>query len=150
MILKLEIICTNGRTIKKTDFEFEYQRGISVKLQQYVLRFSILIEVIQSICNDEKPHTISLTTLKLAIKLRDYFFENAIRIFELIDNSYYDSLTEIQKNVFDKLAPQFKTGEGFKIISGENLMGERSYKKFLKDEKLFKKIAHGIYEKQVF
>lgn len=135
---------------QKTDFEFEYQRGISVKLQQYVLRFSILIEVIQSICNDEKPQTISLTTLKSAIQLREYFFENAVRVFELIDNTYYDSLTEIQKNVFDKLSPQFKTGEGFKIISRENLMGERSYKKFLKDEKLFKKIAHGIYEKQVF
>ena len=135
---------------QKTDFEFEYQRGISVKLQQYVLRFSILIEVIQSICNDEKPQTISLTTLKSAIQLRDYFFENAIRVFELIDNSHYDSLTEIQKNVFDKLSPQFKTGEGIEIILRENLMKERSFKNFLKDEKLFKKIAHGIYEKHVF
>lgn len=135
---------------QKTDFEFEYQRGISVKLQQYVLRFSILIEVIQSICNDEKPQTISLTTLKSAIQLRDYFFENAVRVFELIDNTYYDSLTEIQKNVFDKLSPQFKTGEGIEIILRENLMKERSFKKFLKDEKLFKKIAHGVYEKQVF
>lgn len=135
---------------QKTDFEFEYQRGISVKLQQYVLRFSILIEVIRSICNDEKLQTISLTTLKSAIQLRDYFFENAVRVFELIDNSHYDSLTEIQKNVFDKLSPQFKTGDGIEIILRENLMKERSFKNFLKDEKLFKKIAHGVYEKQVF
>ena len=82
--------------------------------------------------------------------MRDYFFENAIRVFELIDNSHYDSLTEIQKNVFDKLSPQFKTGEGIEIILRENLMKERSFKNFLKDEKLFKKIAHGIYEKHVF
>lgn len=135
---------------QKSDFEFEYQRGISIKLQQYVLRFSILIEVIQSICNDEKPQTISLTTLKSAIQLRDYFFENAVRVFELIDNTHYDSLTEIQKNVFDKLSPQFKTGDGIEIVLRENIMKERSFKKFLKDEKLFKKIAHGVYEKQVF
>ena len=135
---------------QKNDFDFEYQRGVSVKLQQYVLRFAILIEVMQSICNKEKLKTISLKSLKSAIKLRDYFFENAIRVFEIIDNTYYDSLTEIQKNVFDKLPPQFKTGEGIEIISKEDLMKERSFKNFLKDEKLFKKIAHGIYEKQVF
>ena len=135
---------------QKNDFDFEYQRGVSVKLQQYVLRFSILIEVIHSICNDEQLHMISLKTLKSAIKLRDYFFENAVRVFEIIDNSYYDSLTEIQKNVFDKLPQQFKTGEGIEIISKEDLMKIRSFKNFLKDEKLFKKIAHGIYEKQVF
>ena len=135
---------------QKNDFDFEYQRGVSVKLQQYVLRFSILIEVIHSICNDEQLHMISLKTLKSALKLRDYFFENAVRVFEIIDNSYYDSLTEIQKNVFDKLPQQFKTGEGIEIISNEDLMKIRSFKNFLKDEKLFKKIAHGIYEKQVF
>jgi len=135
---------------QKHDFDFEYQRGVSVKLQQYVLRFSILIEVIHSVCNDEKLLTISLKTLKSAIKLRDYFFENAVRVFEIIDNSYYDSLTEIQKNVFDKLPQQFKTGEGIEIISKEDSMKIRSFKNFLKDEKLFKKIAHGIYEKQVF
>ena len=135
---------------QKNDFEFEYQRGISVKLQQYVLRFSILLEVIHAICNDEKLHIISLKTLKSAIKLRDYFFENAVRVFEIIDNTYYDSLTEIQKNVFDKLPQQFKTGEGIEVISKEDLMKIRSFKNFLKDEKLFKKIAHGIYEKEVF
>lgn len=135
---------------QKNDFDFEYQRGISVKLQQYVLRFSILLEVIHAICNDEKLQTISLKTLKSAIKLRDYFFENAVRVFEIIDNTYYDSLTEIQKNVFDKLPQQFKTGEGIEIISKEDSMKIRSFKNFLKDEKLFKKIAHGIYEKQVF
>lgn len=135
---------------QKNDFEFEYQRGISVKLQQYVLRFSILIEVIHSVCNDEKLKNISLRTLKSAIRLRDYFFENAVRVFEIIDNTYYDSLTEIQKNVFDKLPQQFKTGEAIEIILKEDLMKIRSFKNFLKDEKLFKKIAHGIYEKQVF
>lgn len=135
---------------QKHDFDFEYQRGVSVKLQQYVLRFAILIEVMNSICNNDKLQSISLKSLKSAIKLRDYFFENAIRVFEIIDNNYYDSLTEIQKNVFDKLPQQFKTGEGIEIISKEDLMKERSFKNFLKDEKLFKKIAHGIYEKQVF
>ncbi len=135
---------------QKNDFDFEYQRGVSVKLQQYVLRFSILIEVIHAVCNDEKLQLISLKTLKSAIKLRDYFFENAVRVFEIIDNTYYDSLTEIQKNVFDKLPQQFKTGEGIEMISKEDLMKIRSFKNFLKDEKLFKKIAHGIYEKQVF
>ena len=34
----------------KMIFDFEYQRGVAVKLQQYVLRFSIILEVINWIC----------------------------------------------------------------------------------------------------
>ena len=131
-------------------FDFEYQRGISVKLQQYVLRFSILIQVINSVCKNEKPETISLQSLKSAIDLRDYFYENAVRVFEIIDNTYYDSLTEIQKKVLEKLNLNFTTGEGIEMLSQENLMKVRSFKNFLKDEKVFKKIKHGHYEKLIF
>lgn len=136
----------NGQPV---NFEFEYQRGISVKLQQYVLRFSLLLEVINSIVKDEIPKDISLQSVRSAINLRDYFFENAVRVFEIIGGNYFDTLTEIQKNIFDKLPQQFKTGEGV-MIAKDNSMSERSFKNFLNDEKLFKKIAHGIYDKHIF
>lgn len=136
----------NGQPV---NFEFEYQRGISVKLQQYVLRFSLLLEVINSIVKDEIPKDISLQSVRSAINLRDYFFENAVRVFEIIGGNYFDTLTEIQKNIFEKLPQQFKTGEGV-MIAKDNSMSERSFKNFLNDEKLFKKIAHGIYDKHIF
>lgn len=136
----------NGQPV---NLEFEYQRGISVKLQQYVLRFSLLLEVINSIVKDEIPKDISLQSVRSAINLRDYFFENAVRVFEIIGGNYFDTLTEIQKNIFDKLPQQFKTGEGV-MIAKDNSMSERSFKNFLNDEKLFKKIAHGIYDKHIF
>ena len=134
---------------QRVNFEFEYQRGISVKLQQYVLRFSLLLEVINSIVKDEIPKDISLQSVRSAINLRDYFFENAVRVFEIIGGNYFDTLTEIQKNIFEKLPQQFKTGEGV-MIAKDNSMSERSFKNFLNDEKLFKRIAHGIYDKHIF
>lgn len=131
------------------EFDFEYQRGIAVKLQQYVLRFSIILEVIKCSCEDGVPIKISTSTVQSAIELHDYFFETAIRVFEKIDSNYFDGLSEVQKQVFDILPNTFKTGEATKLILQHGYMKERSLKSFLNDRNLFKKISHGLYEKQV-
>ncbi|WP_291069869.1 DUF3987 domain-containing protein [Empedobacter sp. UBA5924] len=133
----------------KMIFDFEYQRGVAVKLQQYVLRFSIVLEVINSFCEEKSLSKIDIDTVKSAIKLRDYFFETALKVFEKIDSNYYETLTEIQKKVFDTLPNTFKTGEAIKIICKSNLMKEQSLKSFLNDRILFRKVGHGLYEKQI-
>lgn len=134
---------------QKMIFDFEYQRGIAVKLQQYVLRFSIVLEVMRSFCEKKPISKISVETVKSAIELRDYFFETAIRVFEAIDSNYFEGLTEVQKKVFDMLPNTFKTGEAKDLILNQNLMKERSLKSFLNDRNLFKKVSYGLYEKQV-
>lgn len=134
---------------QKMEFDFEYKRGIAVKLQQYVLRFSIVIEVMKSYCENKTLDRISISTVKSAIELQDYFFETAIRVFEAIDSNYFEGLSEIQKKVFETLPQSFKTAEAMNIVSEQNLMKERSLKSFLNDRNLFKKVSHGFYEKQV-
>lgn len=135
---------------QKMIFDFEYQRGIAVKLQQYVLRFSILLEVMSNVCHKKSLYKISIESVKAAILLRDYFFENAVRVFETIDLNYIEGLTEMQKKVFEILPNNFKMAEAKQLIIQEhNLMKERSLKAFLNDRILFKKISYGQYEKQV-
>ncbi|MFV0173674.1 YfjI family protein [Empedobacter falsenii] len=137
------------QNLDEMDFDFEYQRGIAVKLQQYVLRFSIVLEVINSFCEDKSLSKIDINTVISAIKLRDYFFETALKVFEKIDSNYYETLTETQKKVFNKLPSTFKTGEAIKMVCNSNLMKERSLKSFLNNRILFRKIDHGKYEKLI-
>lgn len=134
---------------EKLNFEFEYQRGIAVKLQQYVLRFSMLLEVMSSVLERKELSRISLHSVKSAILIRNYFFENAVRVFEAIDSNYFDGLTEVQKKVFESLPNTFKTAEAISLVAESQLMKERSLKSFLNDRILFKKISHGFYEKQI-
>ena len=134
---------------QKMQFDFEYQRGIAVKLQQYVLRFSIVLEVMKCYCEEKPLNKIRTATVKSAIELHDYFFETAIRVFETIDSNYFEGLSEIQKKVFDTLPTTFKTGEATALVMELGLMKERSVKSFLNDRNLFKKVSHGLYEKQV-
>lgn len=134
---------------QKMTFDFEYQRGIAVKLQQYVIRFSIVLEVMKCFCENQPISKISVETVKSAIELRDYFFETAIRVFEAIDSNYFDGLTEVQKKTYEILPDTFKTGEAKELVLNQNLMKERSLKSFLNDRNLFKKVSYGLYEKQV-
>ena len=83
---------------------------------------------------------IDINTVISAIKLRDYFFETALKVFEKIDSNYYETLTETQKKVFNKLPSTFKTGEAIKMVCNSNLMKERSLKSFLNNRILFRKI----------
>lgn len=133
----------------RMNFDFEYQRGIAVKLQQYVLRFSIVLEVMKCFCEKKKVNSIRIDTVKSAIKLYYYFFETAVKVFETIDANYFENLTEVQKKVFEILPDKFKTGEAIDIVLDQKLMKERSLKTFLNDRNLFRKVSYGFYEKQI-
>lgn len=134
---------------QKMKFDFEYQRGIAVKLQQYVLRFAMILEVMKCRCENIRLEKIRKSSVKGAIELHNYFFETSIRVFESIDSNYFERLTEVQKKVFELLPESFKTAEAVKLVLGNNFMSERSVKTFLRDKNLFKKVSHGLYEKLI-
>ena len=69
---------------------------------------------------------------------------------EVTDTIKTQNIEEIKINSKKIKIDKNQTPSQIEIISKEDLMKIRSFKNFLKDEKLFKKIAHGIYEKQVF
>lgn len=133
-------------------FLFEYERSIEVKLQQYAIRFSLLLQIISDVSFSKKVRKIEIESVKGAIKLFEYFRNNAIKVREEITKKdYVESLTELQKNILTDLPDFFKTSEGIEIAckktNGKPRISIRQFKTYLKDKKLFKKIAHGQYEK---
>lgn len=138
----------NWRNTGKEDTP-EEERGVMAKYQQYILRFFILLHLLWYFSEDELPGVINYETVVRGIKLYDYFRENGKRAQEQINSTYYDGLTETKKKLFDLLPKHFKTGDGAKISLDNGLLKERSFKTFIKDKRLFKKVDYGMYEKLI-
>ena len=138
----------NWQNNREKNFDFEYQRGITIKQENYTLRFSILLHVAKCLsCGSRVDDCIGIDIVKSAILLRNYFYANSIRAFELMNSNYYEQLTINQRNLYDLLKDEFTTAEAVKLSIEAGIMQKRSAMRFLNDNRLFKKIAHGKYEK---
>ena len=80
-----------------SDNEIHYYRGMYAKQITYIPRFALLIEFLDQIVKDVAPKEISLTSIKKAIRLSDYFIGMAkINKSENIEQSKI-------KTVFDSM-----------------------------------------------
>ncbi|MGO3691077.1 MAG: DUF3987 domain-containing protein [Psychroflexus halocasei] len=134
------------------DYFFDYERSIEIKLQQYVIRFALILQLIHYATDNKTKNEVQLFAVKGAIKLFEYFYHNATKVRrEIINKSYLEKLTEFQKDIFKDLPEKFTTAEGIKIackkINNKSRISKRQFYEFLKDKKLFNKITHGHYEK---
>lgn len=134
------------------NYFFDYERSTEVKLEEYVIRFSLILQLLDDACNNKESNEIKETSVIGAIKLYKYFKYNAIKVrLKTVYESYYENLTDLQKQVYKELPDEFKTAEGVLIatkkVNGKSRISERSFKTFLRDKKLFKKISRGIYSK---
>lgn len=135
------------------DFLFDYERSIEIKLQQYVLRFSLIIQLLFYACEEGHKNQIELRSIKAGIKLFEYYKKNAIRVrVQTNESNYLESLTELQRNIYGELNKHFTTSEGVKIAckvgkNGKPRVSDRQFKTYLNDRKLFKKISRGNYQK---
>lgn len=132
---------------------YEFERGIDIKLQQYVIRFALTIQMLYFSADASDKNEINEHSVDCAIKLFDYFYKNAIRVRqETISSNYLESLTELQLNIYNELPKTFTTSQGVQIAckltdEGKSRVSERQFKTYLNDKRLFKKISRGNYEK---
>ncbi|HET6558347.1 MAG TPA: DUF3987 domain-containing protein, partial [Prolixibacteraceae bacterium] len=129
--------------------EEETIKGMFSKLDMYVVRLALILELICWACGESKKEEVSVRTMEGAIKLIEYFRQSAIRIHSVLSNS--DPLERYPKNkqdVYMALPETFSTEAGLKIAKSMG-MSERTYKRFLKESDLFHHLSRGEYEKRV-
>ena len=142
----------NWQNNRPDDYLFEYERSIEIKLQQYVIRFALILQSIHHAANKNSLDKVEMFAVKGGIQLFHYFYNNAIKVRqEIIKKVYIETLTELQKRILDDLPDTFTTAEGLKVackkINNKPRVSIRQFKTYLKDLKLFKKVSHGKYEK---
>ncbi|MDY0200850.1 MAG: DUF3987 domain-containing protein [Tenuifilaceae bacterium] len=144
IIFKWQLV--NTERINKAD-NYRY-KALWGKVETYLVRFCLLLQLIDDVANDKKPFEISEPIAHKAIKLAKYFEKNSLKIIRLEEESTpLDVLPIIQKKWYNKLpSTPFQTSEAVSIAKIFGI-AERTCKKHLLKKELFSKINHGLYEK---
>lgn len=130
------------------DTENEPFAGIYSKLEIYVIRLSLIMELLYWATGENANNHISAKSAKSAISLIEYFRKTAHRVNSIITKTNpVETLTFDKKQVFDSLPDEFTTEAGL-IIANQKGMNERTFERFLTDERYFIRIKHGQYTKK--
>lgn len=123
-------------------------RGIYAKIEQYALRFSLLLEMLRFACSESDKREISLQSVQGAVKLVEYFQNSAINVYKLLnERNAFDKLPADKQKLYDALPDVFSTGDGVQISLKLEVLKARAFKEWIKDKNLFKYLERGKYEK---
>ncbi len=126
--------------------ESDILTNVFSKLDMYVVRLSLILQILYWACKNESDYEISLEAVQGAIKLVEYFRINAIKANAIISN-LVESLPTGKRKIYEALTDEFTTADGL-IVAREFGMPEKTFKNFLNDKNLFEKIRHGFYSKK--
>lgn len=119
--------------------------GIYCKLEIYIIRFCLIIQLARWTCGECDKHTIDLESVNRAILLAEYFRATAVKVQTAVSQ---EQLSELHRNIYLNLPQRFTTAEGIGIAESYG-MKEHAFKMFLKRHigTLFRKENHGEYSK---
>ncbi|MBT4969894.1 MAG: DUF3987 domain-containing protein [Bacteroidetes bacterium] len=129
--------------------ENEIIAGIYSKIEIYVVRFALILELMRWACHESDKQSVGLEAVNGAIKLAEYFKNSAIKVNSIISNANpLDKLTADKKRLYEVLPDTFTTETGLLVAKGLNVP-ERSFKRFLNEKELFNHVKRGEYEKRI-
>lgn len=123
--------------------------GIFSKMDMYVLRLALILELMRYACNEGNKEAISIEAVKGAVKLVEYFKKSAVKVNSILnDCSPLDKIPTDKQNLYNSLPEVFTTELGLQIAEGLEIP-ERTFKYFLNDKELFTRLSRGEYEKKI-
>lgn len=144
---KLRIIqwkdAVNNKAYAETDSDAV--RALCGKLETYLVRFCLVIQIMHGICEESGMDEIEPGTAELAIRLTEYFRNMESRIAPEIETGILDNrFTELLGNLRDSFTTADAVREALQLG-----ISESSVKRFLRDggRGFVKKKSHGCYRK---
>ena len=119
--------------------------SIYCKLEIYIIRFCLIIQLARWTCGECDKTYIDLLTVERAIKLTEYFKESALSVQNILNEN---ALNSQRQTIVNLLPPSFTTAQAIQVAE-QNGMKERTFQRFLNDNigTLFRKEKHGEYSK---
>lgn len=133
----------NNKAYAETDSDAV--RALCGKLETYLVRFCLVIQIMYGICGESGMDEIEPKTAELAIRLTEYFRNMESRIAPEIETGILDNrFTELLGNLRDSFTTAEAVREALQLG-----ISESSVKRFLKDggRGFVKKKSHGCYRK---
>ena len=133
----------NNKAYAETDSDAV--RALCGKLETYLVRFCLVIQIMHCICGESGMDKIEPGTAELAIRLTEYFRNMESRIAPEIEPGILDNrFTELLGNLRDSFTTAEAVREALQLG-----ISESSVKRFLRDggRGFVKKKSHGCYRK---
>lgn len=133
----------NNKAYAETDSDAV--RALCGKLETYLVRFCLVIQIMHGICGESGMDKIEPGTAELAIRLTEYFRNMESRIAPEIEPGILDNrFTELLGNLRDSFTTAEAVREALQLG-----ISESSVKRFLRDggRGFVKKKSHGCYRK---
>ena len=133
----------NNKVYAETDSDAV--RALCGKLETYLVRFCLVIQIMHCICGESGMDKIEPGTAELAIRLTEYFRNMESRIAPEIETGILDNrFTELLGNLRDSFTTADAVREALQLG-----ISESSVKRFLRDggRGFVKKKSHGCYRK---
>lgn len=136
------------RTVKE-NFDDDVERLIQAKLQTYVWRFALILEMMEQASTNSNSDIISNKSLVDAIRLAEYFRANALKVADVIFNdSPLQNLPFKKLELYKALPIEFKRSEVLQLFTDFGVTGG-TMSRFLRDKNLFLKIdSKGNYKRK--
>lgn len=132
-------------TDRANDAENDSIAGIYSKLEIYVSRFALIMELLAYACGNGSTSQVGIESVRGALELTEYFGKCALKAHFSRSNPLA-GLAADKRALYDALPFDFTTEEGLRIAVSLGHV-ERTFKRFLNEEDLFKRLSHGKYEK---
>ena len=133
----------NNKAYAETDSDAV--RALCGKLETYLVRFCLVIQIMHCICGESGMDKIEPGTAELAIRLTEYFRNMESRIAPEIETGILDNrFTELLGNLRDSFTTAEAVREALQLG-----ISESSVKRFLRNggRGFVKKKSHGCYRK---
>lgn len=124
-------------------------KGIYSKLETYAIRFCLTLHLLEFACSAYTPDEIQPSTVNGALQLIEYFRDTAQRVNDIINNKDpLDGLPVKNQELYNALPAMFATKEAIQL-GNDYGFAERTVKRMLNNEELFRWIRQGQYEKRL-
>jgi len=136
-------------TDQSNEAESEALSGIFSKMDMYVLRLALILEMMRYACNESTKEAVSIEAVQGAVKLVEYFKSSAVKVNSILSNaSPLDKHPSDKQALYNALPDTFTTEMGIRV--GEELgVPQRTFKYFLNEKELFTRTSRGEYQKRI-
>jgi hypothetical protein len=136
-------------TDQSNEAESEALSGIFSKMDMYVLRLALILEMMRFACNESTKEAVSIEAVQGAVKLVEYFKSSAVKVNSILSNDNpLDKHPADKQALYNALPDTFTTKTGLQTAEGLGV-AQRTFKYFLNERELFTRISNGEYQKRI-
>lgn len=131
-------------------FNDDLETSIQAKLETYLWRLTLIIEMMHQVSINKFEDTISDVSINKAIKLIEYFRINALKVFDkMISTNPLEDQPLNKVDLFKSLPTEFKRKEVLALFEQHDVKGG-SVNRFLSNKSLFVRLdSLGNYKKKI-